>query len=131
MVTDSNIYDEWKDKDELEDLTTATSNATAESSGTSISASYQPYSFHEDLKFRVKKSITCSRTASPKVVIIMPIDVLLFNGGLKMAGKPTKKVGWVQYFGIDECRDLSHLLGTNWHVRGLNGHGDYGYAIKT
>ena len=48
-----------------------------------------------------------------------------------MAGKPTKKVGGVQYFGIDEYRDLDHLLGTNWYARrGLNGHGDYGYAIK-
>ena len=126
----SDIYDEWKNKDELEDLTPTTSGATAESSGTSTSSSYQPYSLHEDLEFRVKKSITCSRTASPKVVIVMPIDVLLFNGGLKMAGKPTKKVGGVQYFGIDEYRDLNHLLGTNWHVCGLNGHGDYGYAIK-
>jgi len=126
----SDIYDEWKDKNELEDLTPATSGTTAESSGTSTSPSYQPYSFHKDLKFRVKKSITCSRTLSPKVVIVMPVDVLLFNGGLKMAGKPTKKVGGVQYFGIEEYRDLNHLLGTNWHVRGLNGQGDYGYAIK-
>ena len=67
----SNIYDEWKDKDKLEDSTTATSGSTAKSLGTSIISSYHPYSFHEDLKFRVKKSITCSRTASPKVVIVM------------------------------------------------------------
>ena len=60
----------------------------------------------------------------------MPIDILLFNGGLKMAGKATKKVGGVQYYGIDEYRDLNNLLGNNWHVRGLNSHGDYGYAIK-
>jgi len=95
----SDIHDEWKDKAELEDFTTATSGTTTESSDTS-STSYQPYSFHQDLKFRVKKSITCSRTTSPKVVIVMPIDVLIFNGGLKMAGKPTKKVGGVQYYAI-------------------------------
>jgi len=118
----------------VEDLTPTTSGATAESSGTSTSPSYlksyQPYLFHEDFKFRVKKSITCSRTAFLKVVIVMPIDVLLLNRGLKMAGKPTKKVGGVQYFGIDEYRDLNHLLETNWHVCGLNSHGDYGYATK-
>jgi len=123
----SDIYDEWKDKKEIEDFTPANSGATA---GTDTTPSYQLYSFHEDLKFRIKRSITCSRTGSPKVVILMPIDCLLFNGGLKMAGKPIKKVGWVQYFGINEYRDLDHLLGTNWHVRGLNGHGDYGYTIK-
>lgn len=125
----SDIYNGWKDKAELEDFTPATSSTTAESSDIS-STSYQPYSFHQYLMFRVKKSITCSRIASPKVVIIMPIDVLLFNGGLKMAGKPTKKVGGVQYYGVDKYRDLNHLLGNNWHVRGLNSHGDYGYAIK-
>ena len=47
----SDIYDEWKDKAELEDFTPATSGTTAESS--------EPYSFHQDLMFRVKKSITC------------------------------------------------------------------------
>lgn len=51
----SDIHDEWKDKTELEDFTTATSSATAESSDTSSTTlSYQPYSFHQDLKFRVK-----------------------------------------------------------------------------
>lgn len=59
----------------------------------------------------------------------MPIYVLLFNGGLKIAEKPTKKVGGVQYYGIDQYRDLDHLLGINWHVRGINSQGDYGYAV--
>ena len=125
----SDIHDEWKDKAELEDFTTATSGTTTESSVTS-STSYQPYSFHKDLKFRVKKSISCSRTTSPKVVIVMPINVLLFKGGLEMAGKLTKKVGGVKYYGIDRYRNLNHLLGINWHVRGLNSQDDYDYAIK-
>ena len=60
----------------------------------------------------------------------MPINVVLFNGGLKMAGKPTKKVGGVQYYTIDQYRDLDHLLGINWHVCDINSQGDYSYAIK-
>ena len=25
--------------------------------------------------------------------------------------------------------DLNHLLGRDWHFRGLNANGDYGYAV--
>ena len=80
----SNIYDEWKDRNELEDITPSTTLATAEHPESSDTVlTYRPYSFHDDLKFRVKKSIICSRTSSPKVKnITMPINVLMFNGGL-------------------------------------------------
>ena len=36
----------------------------------------------------------------------------------------------MQHYGIDQFSDLNHLLGANWHVRGLNSQGDYGYANK-
>ena len=26
-------------------------------------------------------------------------------------------------------KDLNHLLGKNWHVRGINSNGDYGYVV--
>ena len=60
----------------------------------------------------------------------MLFDVLMFNGGMKTVGRPVKKIGRLQYYGISCYQDLNHLLGKNWHVRGLNGQGDYGYAIQ-
>lgn len=36
----------------------------------------------------------------------------------------------MQYFTIAHYKDLNHLLGKYWHVRGLNSGGGYGFAIK-
>ena len=59
----------------------------------------------------------------------MPFDILLFNGGLKESGVPSKKVGGTQHYKIMHYKDLNHLLGYNWHVRGINNLGDYGYVV--
>ena len=78
---------------------------------------------------RIKRSLTCARS-SPDVKIVMPFDALTFNGGLKSVGVPCKKVGGIQYYTIKAYEDLNALLGFNWHVRGINIIGDYGYVIK-
>ena len=67
---------------------------------------YKPYSLYKDLSMQIKKSIVCSRNASPKVKIIMPFDLWMFNGGMKMAGRPVKKIGRVQYYELDNYQDL-------------------------
>jgi len=59
----------------------------------------------------------------------MPFDIIQFNGGLREAGIPSKKVHGVQHYKIRHYRDLNPLPGRNWHFRGLNINGDYGYAI--
>ena len=56
----------------------------------------------------------------------MPFDVIMFNGGLKSSGIPSKIVGGYQHYKI---MHLNHLLGQNWHVRGINSGGDYGYVV--
>ena len=61
--------------------------------------------------------------------IVTPFDVIQFNGGLKVCGVPSKKVCGIQQYHIRHYRDLNPLLGRNWHFRGLNINGDYGYAI--
>ena len=129
-------YDEWKDQcdvemiaDEPESIQEQTQNKNPVPEEPQ-SIVYKPYSLYGDLSARIKKAIICSRTASPKVNIVMPFDVLMFNGGMKIAGKPVKKIGKVQYYGISGYTDLSHLLGKNWHIRGLNDRGDYGYVIE-
>ena len=66
-------YDEWKDIAEVEDIaptTTATRSAESlepchseEQPPTEV---YRPYSFYDNLRIQVKKSLICSRTRSPK-----------------------------------------------------------------
>ena len=60
----------------------------------------------------------------------MPFDLILFNGGFKRAAVSAKKIGGIQYYKITNYQDLDHLLGVNWHFRGLNINGDYGYVVK-
>ena len=60
----------------------------------------------------------------------MSFDLLLFNGGLRLAAVPSRKSGGIQYYRINAYKDLYPLLGVNWHVRGINSNGDYGYVIK-
>ena len=59
----------------------------------------------------------------------MPFDILLFNGGLKCSGIPSGKKSGVQHYKLNNYADIDHLLGANWHFRGLNAKGDYGYAV--
>ena len=60
----------------------------------------------------------------------MSFDLLLFNRGLKLAAVPSRKSGGIQYYKITDYKDLYPLLGVNWHIRGINSNGDYGYVIK-
>ena len=59
----------------------------------------------------------------------MPFDLLLFNGGLKEVGVPSKSVGDIQHYKIGHYRDLNHLFGQNWYVRDINVNGDYSFVI--
>ena len=59
----------------------------------------------------------------------MSFDILLFNGGLLPTATPSRKVSGVQRYKIRKFSDLNSLLGNNWHFRGLNSNGDYGYVM--
>ena len=63
----------------------------------------------------VKQLMSWELPASPAVRIVMPFDVVQFNGGLRVAGIPSKKVQGVQHYKVRHYRDLNPLLGTNWH----------------
>ena len=88
-------YDEWKDQCDVELITgdevSQCESAIQEQDELPVQV-YKPYSLYNDLSVRIKKAIICSRTGSPKVKIIMPFDVMMFNGGIKMAGRPIKKI---------------------------------------
>ena len=67
-------FDECKDEAELEVL--------AEESESPVEQVevVETYSLYKDLGIRIKKALSCNITASPTVKIVMPFDVLLFNG---------------------------------------------------
>lgn len=122
----SEDYDEWKDAEDIEDIEDVTDDESPDQLASSV---YAPYSLYKDLGLRIKRSLTCAR-ASPVTKIVLPFDTLSFNGGLKSVGTPSRKQGGVQHYKIKSYTDLNELLGSNWHVRGINCNGDYGYVIK-
>jgi len=78
-------YDEWKEEDELEDI----SEHQLESPASLLSvldSIVETYSLHRDLGVRIKRGLLCSRTSSPVIKVVMPFDILLFNSALKEAG---------------------------------------------
>ena len=119
-----NNYDEWKDETELETI-----EEDCEESEPSVTELLEPYSLYKDLGVKIKKALSCNRTTSPQIKLVMPFDILMFNGGLRTSGIPTKVTGGNQHYKINHYRDLNHLLGNNWHFRAINANGDYGYVV--
>ena len=62
-------------------------------------------------------------------MIDMSFDIIQFNGGLMVAGVPSKVVHGIQRYKINHFHDLTSLLGSHWHFRGLNKNGDDGYVV--
>lgn len=130
----STKYDEWRDESELESLyTSETSQETASSEEDTVcdGRSFEPFSLHNHLKVKIKQSLSCTRKSSPEVRIVVPFDVITFNGGLRLLGTESKKAHGIQHYTIKHYKDLNTLLGKNWHYRGLNVNADYGYVITT
>ena len=89
-----NSYDEWKDETELETI-----EEDCEESEPSVTELLEPYSLYKDLGVKIKKALSCYRTTSP---LVMPFDILMFNGGLRTSGIPTKVTGGNQHYKIFE-----------------------------
>lgn len=122
-------YDEWKDQSEIETILGEDDDCGSDMVEANTVVGYQPFSLYKELRIRIKRSLTCSRTASPLVKINIPFDILLFNGGLKQKGIPSEKKCGIQHYKIRNYTDLDDVLGSSWHFRGLNVNGDYGYAV--
>ena len=105
-----NSYDEWKDETELETI-----DEDSEEPELSVTELLEPYLFYKDLSVKIKKALSCDRTSSPQIKLVMPFDILMFNDGLRTSGIPTKVVGENQHYKINLYRDLNHLLGNNCH----------------
>ena len=109
-ISYENSYDEWKDETELETI-----DEDSEEPEPSVTELLEPYSLYKDLSVKIKKALSCNRTSSPQIKLVMPFDIPMFNNGLRTSGIPTKVVGENQYYKINLYRDLNHLLGNNWH----------------
>ena len=70
----SSKYDEWKDKSEIK-----FSQCEDEVADPDI---YEPFSLHKELSLKIKRALSCNRTASPNIKISMPFDLLIFNGSV-------------------------------------------------
>lgn len=127
----SSAFDEWREQSELECLAEdeADSEVTTSTAEAVATVPYRPYSMYNALRMKIKQALNCGRRASPVINIIMPFDLIQFNGGLKSVGILSKKVHGTQHYQINHYRDLTPLLGGNWHYRGLNDRGDYGYVM--
>ena len=117
----SNCYDEWKDKEEIVDI----SDGDSEVAGGEL----QRFSLYLELGSKIKAALNSSRKESPVIRIDMPFDRLEFDGGLGRLGTAKRNVRGVQHYSISAFQYLNPLLGVDWHFRGLNVNGDFCYVI--
>ena len=119
----SDQCDEWREADDLVPINQTSSDNTIQ---TKV---IKPYNLHIELGIKIKQALMCSKKQSLSVSIDMGFDYLLFKGGLEAAGVAKESTRGIQRYGLERYSDLDHLLGDNWHFRGINDRGDYGYVI--
>jgi hypothetical protein len=95
----TSTHDEWREVSELEYLQ---GDAEDQESQGSVppQAAYQPHSLYRDLSAKIKQALACGRKTSPVVRIVMPFDIILFNGGLKVAGFLSRTFRKIQHYKI-------------------------------
>ena len=76
-----NCYDEWKDKDDIVDL-----SGPCDDPKTASSHPIPRFSLYNELSVRIKSSLNSSRKESPIVRIDMPFDKIEFDGGFRCCG---------------------------------------------
>ena len=89
------------------------------------------FSLYRELALNIKQALgtNSGRESSPLVRVDMIFDKILFDGGLRLAGKFKFKRGGNDHYSFRSYADLDQLLGVNWHLQGLNSAGDYSYAV--
>ena len=117
-------YDEWREADDLVPL-----NQDDNRTNTNHTTIIQPFNLHFELGVKIKQALVCGKKQSPRVIIDIGFDYLLFQGGLQVAGVTTEMVRGIQRYTLKRYHDLDHLLGENWHYRGINSRGDYAFII--
>lgn len=114
-------WDEWRSREDVVDMAKAKQDTRTRQLET-----YTPYNPHQELAHAIKAALTPSRKfGGPEVRIELPFDLLVFQGGLKVLGTYIKTFRGNDLYGINEYGDLVPLLGSRWHVRGINRHLDF------
>ncbi len=78
---------------------------------------------------KIKVALVCRRKESPTVRIELPFDKLLFEGGIKACGTPSRYYRGGNRYKIRKFSDLVPVLGQDWHFRGQNALGDFCFVI--
>lgn len=115
-------FDKWKNKDEL----VAIDFEEAPEVAIPI---IERHSLYNELAIRIKTSLNSNRKGSPIVRIDLPFDKIEFDGGLRRLGTPKCRIHDIEHFTISKYQDLNQILGTGWHVRGVNSNGDFSCVI--
>ena len=89
---------------------------------------YKPFSLYQELAYQIKLALDSRGRRDPEVRIELPFDKVLFEGGLKQAGCYLRTSRGNTVYSIKRYADLSALLGSNWHIRGINERMNFCYA---
>ena len=107
--------DEWRDKSELVQLTSPCVE--------------DDYDLYSHLALSIKSLLVGKRKSNPVSRVEMAFDKKAYDDGLGAVGFRSRSMRGKQYYTINLYSDLNHLLGSNWHYRGLNSTGDFCYVI--
>ena len=114
----SSKYDEWRAREDIVEP------SSSEQSSGHIEL-YQPFNVHTHLAYAIKTSLFSGRERDPGVRLEVPFDRLVFQGGLKSAGKLVRIARGEEHYTIEQYQDLVPYLGEQWYIRGINAHLDF------
>jgi hypothetical protein len=121
----SSECDEWKTKKDIISLCDDDPDPTPYTESEILVR----FSLYGELRSRIKAALNSGRKDSPMVKIDLPFDRLEYGGGLCLCGTKKRLLRGVQHYSIAQYQNLDHLLGKNWHYRGLNSNGDFCYVL--
>ena len=112
-------FDEWRKKEDIVCPSDDKSDDNHHTSALQLER-YVPFDHHRELAYAIKATLNSSPRNDPMVRIELPLDLLQFNGGLKLAGTYLRTFRGRNIYGIQKYGDLVPLLGRRWYIRGLN-----------
>lgn len=122
-------HDEWKEKNDIVSLCDEVDGDDSPEPELAGNSGVERFTLYNELATRIKQALNSSRKESPVIRIDMAFDKIEFDGGLRLCGTEKRCVRGVKRYRITKYQDLNHLLGINWHYRGLNHNGDFCYVL--
>ena len=139
-------YNEWRPESDIINLSDEEDHVQEDSGNTSCSTypgssgqsalttsmavlnSFPPkhHSLYEELLFRIKSLLTCSRKGDSLCCIAMGFDTIHFEGLARRGVLCKTNRG--QVYTLPTLTKLDDILGAQWYVRGINTAGDFCYV---